>query len=81
MVMSLLMTQNMASKLHSGVVAYSSYVGLVSTWIVYPQQEDPNVKIDQYNYSNIIWTVPPAANHGIWGCLHYLPLILNVFLA
>ena len=68
-------------KLHSGVAAYSSYIGLVSTGIVYPQQEDPDVKINQYNYFDIIGTVPPPANHGIWGCLHYLPLILNVFLA
>ena len=48
---------------------------------VYPQQEDPAIKIDQYSYLNITGTVPPHANHGIWGCLHYLPLISNVFLA
>ena len=36
-----------ASKLHLGTAAYSSYIGLISTGIVYPQQEDPNVKIDQ----------------------------------
>ena len=71
---------HVASKLHPGVAAYSSYIGLVSTGIVYPKQEDPNVKIDQYNYFNIIGTVPPPTNHGIWGCLHYLPLVSNVFL-
>ena len=68
-------------RLHSGTAAYSSYIGLVSTGIVYPQQEDPDVKIDQYNYFHIIGTVPPIANHGIWGCLHFLPLVSNVFLA
>ena len=34
---------HMASQLHSGTVAYSSYIGLISTGIVYPQQEDQNV--------------------------------------
>ena len=72
---------HMALKLHSGVAAYSPYIGPVSTGIVYPQQEAPDIKIDQYNYFDIIGTIPPPANHGIWGCLHYLPLVLNVFLA
>ena len=71
---------HVASRLHSGVAAYSSYIGLVLTGIVYPQQENPNVKINQYNYFNITGRVPPPANHGIWGCLHYLLLVSNVFL-
>ena len=71
----------MASKLHSGVAAYSSYIGLVLTGMVYPQEEDPDVKIDQYTYFDIIGSVPPPNYHGIWGCLHYLPLVLNMFLA
>ena len=25
--------------------------------------------------------IPPIANHGIWGCLHFLPLVSNIFLA
>ena len=50
-------------------------------WIVYPQEEDPNVKINQYNYFNITGTIPPNTNNGIWGCLHFLPLVSNVFLA
>ena len=72
---------HVASKLHLGTAACSSYIGLVSTGIVYPQQEDPNVKINQYNYFDVTGTIPPIANHGIWGCLHFLPLVLNVFLA
>ena len=56
---------HMASKLHLGVAAYFSYIGLVSTWIVYPQQEDPDIKINQYNYFDINGTVQPPANHGI----------------
>ena len=71
----------MASKLHSGVAAYSSYIGLVSTGIVYPQQEDPDIKINQYSYFDITGTILPPNHHGIWGCLHYLPLVSNVFLA
>ena len=72
---------HVASKLHLGTAAYSSYIGLVSTGIVYPQQEDPNIQINQYNYFDIIGSIPPIANHGIWGCLHFLPLVSNVFLA
>ena len=66
---------HVASKLHSGVAAYSSYIGLVSTRIVYPQQKELNVKIAQYNYINIVGSVPPLNHHSIWGCLHYLPLV------
>ena len=72
---------HMASKLNSGVAAYSSYIGLVLTRIVYPQQEDPDIKIDQYSYFEILGRVPPPNHHGIWGCLYYLPLVLNIFLA
>ena len=54
-----------ASRLRSGVAAYSSYIGLVSTGIVYPQQEDPDIKINQYSYFDIIETVPPPIHHGI----------------
>ena len=72
---------HVASKLHSGTAAYPSYIGLISTGIVYPQQEDPDIQINQYNYFDIIGLIPPIANHGIWGCLHFLPLVLNVFLA
>ena len=72
---------HVTSKLHSGVAAHSLYIRLVSIGIVYPQQEDPDIKIDQYNYFDIIRTVPPPTNYGIWGCLHYLPLVSNVSLA
>ena len=72
---------HVASKLYSGLAAYSSYIGLVLTGIVYPQQEDPNVEINQYDYFDITESVPPPNCHGIWGCLHYLPLVSNIFLA
>ena len=70
-----------ASKLHSGTAAYSSYISLILTGIVYPQHEDLLVPINQYNYFDIIGTILPITNHGIWGCLHFLPLVLNIFLA
>ena len=72
---------HVTSTLHSGVAAYSLYIGLVSTRIVYPQQEDPDIEINQYSYFDIIGTIPPPNHHGIWGCLHYLPLVSNIFLA
>ena len=72
---------HVASKLHSGTAVYSSYIGLVLTGIVYPQQEDPAVPIDQYGYFDITGMIPPITNHGIWGCLHFLPLVSNIFLA
>ena len=72
---------HVASKLHSSMAAYSSYIRLILTRIVYPQQEDPNIEIDQYNCFNIIGSVLPPNHHGIWGCLHYLPLVSNIFLA
>ena len=59
---------------------YSSDVTLVSIRIAYSQQEEPKVEINQYNYFDIIGSVPSPNHHGIWGCLHYLPLVLNIFL-
>ena len=72
---------HVVSKLHSGTAAYSSYIGLILTGIVYPQQENLVVPINQHGYFDIISMIPCIANHGIWGCLHFLPLVLNVFLA
>ena len=71
----------MASKLHSGKAAYTSLNGLILTGIVYPPCEDPLVPIDQYNYFDVIGTILPIANHSIWGCVHFLPLMSNIFLA
>ena len=72
---------HMASKLHLGTATYSSYIGFISTGIVYPQQENPDVQINQNNYFDITGSIPPIANHGIWSCLHFLPLVSNIFLA
>ena len=72
---------HVALKLHSGTAGYSPYISLILTGIVYLQQEDPAVPIDQYGYFDIIGMIPPIANYSIWGCLHFLPLVSNVFLA
>ena len=72
---------HVSSKLHSGTAAYSSYIGLISTGLVYPNQEDPAVPIDQYSYFDITGMTPPILNHGTWGCLHFCPQVLNIFLA
>ena len=72
---------HVASNFYSGTAAYSSYIGLILTGIVYPQQEDPVIPINQYGYFDIISMIPPITNHSIWGCLHFLPLLSNIFLA
>ena len=75
---------HVALKLHYGVAAYSSYIGLVVTEITYSQESDsndPNTKVVWLSYFNIAGSILLAAHHDIWGCLHYLPLISNVFLA
>ena len=56
---------HVASKLHSGKAAYSSYISLTLTRIVYPQCEDQLVPINQYNYFDVIDTILPIANPGI----------------
>ena len=71
---------HVASKLNSGTAPYSSYIGLILTGVVHPQQEDPVVPINQYGYFDIISMIPPITNHSIWGCLHFLPLLSNIFL-
>ena len=39
------------------------------------------VPIDWYGYFDITGMIPLITNHSIWGCLHLLPLVLNIFLA
>ena len=66
-----------ATKLHLGIAAYSSYLGLVSAGIVYPPEADG---AKHYAYFDMAVKLPHLDYHGILGCLHYLPLVLNVFL-
>ena len=67
-----------ATKLHSGTAAYFLYLGVVSTGIVYPPEEDAP---KHYGFFDAIGKLPHPDYHGIWGCLHYLPLVSNMFMA
>ena len=63
---------------HSGVLAYNLYIELVATGIpVSIKIEDKEVY--QF-YPDLVGTVPDPCSHSIWGSLHFLPLVLNVFL-
>ena len=64
---------------HSGVVAYNSYIGLVTTGIpVSIKIEDKEVY--QF-YPDLVGTVQDPHSHNIWGSLHFLPLVLIMFLS
>ena len=70
---------HIALTLHSGVVAYSSYIGLVATGIpVTILVEDREIK---HYYMDLVGTVLDPLRHSIWGSLHFLLLVLNVFLS
>ena len=45
---------HVAVKRHSGLVAYSSYIGLVSTGIYYPQFTDLDDKREQFTYFDVV---------------------------
>ena len=49
----------------------------ITLWIV----KTPLQCSSLYSYFNIIGTIPTPIHHGIWGCLHYLTLVSNIFLA
>ena len=67
-----------ASVLHSGTAAYSSYIGLVTLGIsITTRVENSDIYCQ---YFDIIGTVPGQHHHNIWGSLHFLPLISNAFL-
>ena len=69
---------HIASVMHSGTAAYSSYIGLVASGISITTR-DKNSDI-HCHYFDIIGTVPGQDHHNIWGSLHFLPLVSNVFL-
>ena len=54
---------------------------LLSGMAVFPQLKEGDTKVNQYNYFDFVGTVPPPTFHGIWGCMHFLPLVSNMFLA
>ena len=72
---------HIASVLHSGTAAYSSYIGLVASGI--PITTRVGSRDIHCQYFNIIGTIPGQDDHNIWGSwgsLHFLPLVSNIFL-
>ena len=64
---------------HSGVAAYTSYIGLVTTGI--PITIKIKEKEVDTTYFDLVGTVPDPHHHHICGSLHVLPLVSNVFLS
>ena len=71
--------RHIASILHSGTAAYSSYIGLVALGIsITTRVEKRDI---HHQYFGIIGTIPGQDNHNIFGSLHFLPLVSNMFLS
>ena len=70
--------RHIASVLHSGTAAYSSSIGLIASGIpITTRVESRDI---HRQYFDIFGTIPGQDNHNIWGSLHFLPLVSNVFL-
>ena len=67
--------------LHSGVVAYSSYIRLIASGILFLQKKETGHGFDELPHFNVVGTMPHPDAHGIWGSLHFLQLVSNVFLS
>ena len=72
---------HIASALHSSVVAYSSYIRLIASGIFFLQKKETGHGFDELHYFNVVKTMPHPDAHGIWGSLHFLPLVSNVLLS
>ena len=72
---------HIALALHSGVTAYSSYIRLIASGILLPQKKETGEGYDKLHYFNVVGSVPKPETHTIWGSLHFLPLVSNVFLS
>ena len=69
------------SALHSGVTAYSSYIGLIASGILLPKKKETGEGHNNLHYFNVLGSIPQPETHTIWGSLHFLPLVSNVFLS
>ena len=69
---------HIAAILHSGTAAYSSYIGLVASGISITTRVE-NSDIHQ-QYFDIVGTISGQDHHKIWGSLHFLPIVSNMFL-
>ena len=64
--------------LHSDTAAYSSYIGLVTLGIsITTRVENGDIHC---HYFDIVETIPRQDHHYIWGSLHFLLLVSNMFL-
>ena len=72
---------HITSALHSSVAAYSSYIGLVASGILFLQKKETGHGFDELHYFDVVRTMQHPDAHGIWGSLHFLPLASNVFLS
>ena len=72
---------HITSALHSGVAAYSSYIRLVASGILFLQKKENGHGFDELHYFDVVGTMWHPDAHGIWGSLHFLPLVSNVFLS
>ena len=72
---------HITSALHSSVAAYSSYIGLIVSGILFLQKKETGHGFNKLHYFDVVGTMPHPDAHGIWGSLHFLPLVSNVFLS
>ena len=72
---------HIASALHSGVAAYSSYIGLIASGILIPQKKETGEGHDNLHYFDVVGSIPQPETHTIWGSLHFLSFFSNVFLS
>ena len=72
---------HISSALHSGVAAYSSYIRLITLGILLPQKKETCEGYNELHYFNVVVSIPQTETHSIWGSLHFLPLVSNVFLS
>ena len=70
---------HIASTPHSSVAAYTSYIGFVASGI--PITVEIEEKEVLRFYFDVVGTVLDSHSHHIWGSLHFLPFVSNVFLS
>ena len=49
--------------------------------ILLPKKKETGEGHDNLHYFDVVGSVPQPETHTIWGSLHFLPLVLNVFLS
>ena len=56
-------------------------IHLIALSILFSQKKEIGHGFDELHYFNVVGTVPHPDAHGIWGSLHFLLLVSNVFLS